>query len=45
VPGDNLKHRYIDITEVVFWAGQEEGNEFKVPLEHLKHRFLKFIEA
>jgi len=26
----HLKHRFLDFTQVAFWGGQEEENEFKV---------------
>jgi len=34
-----LKHRFLDFTQVAFWAGEEEKNEFPEPGEHLKNRF------
>ena len=37
---ESLKHRFLDYTQVAFWAGQEEGKEFPVPGVHLNHRFL-----
>ena len=37
---DPLKHRFLNFTQVRFWVGQEEGNEFGGPGDHLKHRFL-----
>jgi len=43
VPGDNLKHRFINLTEFAFSVGQEEENDFKVPWDYLKHRFINFI--
>jgi len=39
VPGDNLKHRFFDITHVEFWAVQEAEDDFAVPGEHMKYRF------
>ena len=45
MPGDYLKHRFISLTEVTFWAGQQEINDFKVPWEHLKHRFIDFTQV
>jgi len=35
-----LKHRFLDFTQVAFWAGQEEENEFPETGVHLKNRFL-----
>jgi len=35
-----LKHCFLEFTQVAFRAIQEEGNEFQVRGEHLKHRFL-----
>jgi len=43
VPGDHLKHRFFNHTEVAFWAGQEEENDFEVSWEHFKNRFIDFI--
>jgi len=45
VPRKGLKHRFISLTEVAFWAGQEEESDFKMPWEDLKHRFLDFIQV
>ena len=28
VPGDHLKHRFLDITKVDFWASQDAENNF-----------------
>jgi len=30
VPGNDLKHRFLDLTQVAIWDGQEAENEFKV---------------
>ena len=30
MPDQHLKHRFINLTEVAFWAGQGEENDFKV---------------
>jgi len=32
----NLKHSFIDLTQVAFWSGQEAQNEFPVPGVQLK---------
>ena len=40
-----FKHRFIDLTKVLFWGGQEEENEFAVPGNHLKHRFLDLTKV
>ena len=40
MPFETLKHRFIELTQVAFWDGQEAENEFKVTCEPLKHRFL-----
>jgi len=45
VPGEHLKHRFFNLTEVSLWAGQEEENDFKVPWEHLKHLFIDLIQV
>ena len=37
-----MNHRFLDFTQVAFWAGQEEENEFPVRGHHLKHCFLEF---
>jgi len=42
VPGNELKHRFLDLTQVAFSDGQEAENEFKVTRDPLKHRFLGF---
>jgi len=28
MPFQTLKHRFFELTQVAFWAGQEEENEF-----------------
>ena len=33
------------IQQVAFWAGQEEENEFPVPGDYLKHRFLDLTKV
>ena len=30
VPGDYLKHRFLELNQVAFWAGQETENDYKV---------------
>jgi len=45
VPGDHLKHRFVDLTKVTFWVGQEDENELKVHCKHFKHRFLNIIQV
>jgi len=40
VTGDHLKHRFLDLTKVTFWAGQGEENNFPVNGDHMKHRFI-----
>jgi len=35
-----LKHRFFNLSQLAFWAGQETENECAVPGDNLKHRFL-----
>ena len=35
----DLETSLSELTQVAFWAGQGEGNDFPVPGDHLKHRF------
>jgi hypothetical protein len=37
--GDPLKHRFLDLDQVEFWAGQKAENDFAVPVDTLKHPF------
>ena len=39
----HLKHRLFYLTKVTFRAGQEAENEFAVPVDHFKRRFLEFL--
>ena len=39
-----LKRLFFEFTEVAFWAGPEDDNEFPVIGDHLKHRFFDFIK-
>jgi len=45
VQRDPLEHRCLDFNQVAFLDGQEAQNEVNVPWEHLKHRFIDFIEV
>ena len=40
VPGDHLKHRFLDFTKVEFWACQEAENDSLVPFDHLNRRLI-----
>jgi len=40
-----LKHRFINLNVVAFWAGEEDENDLKVPWEQLKNRFIDFIQV
>ena len=40
----HLKHCFFDITQFTFWAGQEAENEFAVPVNHFKRRFLELFQ-
>ena len=44
MPGDNLKHRFLNMNQLAFWSAQWAKNFFKVTWEHLKHRFIDFIQ-
>ena len=35
---EHLKHRFLDLTQVTFWSGQEVENEFEVPGKNLNYR-------
>jgi len=39
-----IKHRFLDLIEVSFCAGQEAEKMFKVPWEPLKHRFVELTQ-
>jgi len=43
VPGDLLKHGFLDLTLVAFCAGQEAENELTEAGDHLKHRAVEVI--
>jgi len=45
VTSESLKHRFLDFTQVAYWAGQEEENLFPVPGEPLKYRFLDLTKV
>ena len=45
VPGDQLKHRFLDLSKVEFWGSQEPENDFKVPFEELNRRFIDLIKV
>jgi len=45
VIGEHLKHRFINVTKVAFWAGQNEENVFPVPGDHVKNRFLDLTKV
>ena len=36
---------FFDLTQVAFWAGQEEENEFAEPGNHLKHQFVELTKV
>jgi len=38
--GDHLKDRFLDFTQVAFWAGHEAGNDLETHCEPFKHSFL-----
>ena len=40
----HLKHRFFDITQFTFWAGQEAENDFAVPVDHFKRRYLELLK-
>ena len=40
-----MKHRFLHLTQVTFWAGQEAHNEFAVPGAHLKHRLFDLTQV
>ena len=40
-----LETSLIDFIQVAFWAGQNAENKFKMPLDHLKYRFLAFTQV
>jgi len=42
---DHLKHRFLEINQVSFYAGPEAENEFKVPWESLKNRFFDITQT
>jgi len=42
---ESLKHRFLDLAQVAFWAGQEAENETAVPREQLKHCFLNLTRV
>jgi len=45
MPCELWKHRFFDLTQVAFWAGQEEENEFLMPGDHMKYRFLDLTKV
>ena len=40
-----LETSFLAINYFAFWSGQEEENEFRVPGDHLKHRFLDLTKV
>jgi len=40
-----LKHRFLDFTQVAFWAEQEAENEFALPVEQLELRLLDLTQV
>ena len=40
-----LKHRFIYLKQVAFWARRDAENKFKVPFDHLKKPFLDFTKV
>jgi len=44
VAGENLKHRFLDLTQVAILVVQEIVKEFAVPGDYLKHRFLELTK-
>ena len=45
MPGDHLKHRFLDLTQVAYCAGQGAEKELNVPCVPLKHRFLDLTQV
>jgi len=45
VTWEPLKHRFLDFTQVAFWASQEEENEFPVPGDHFKSRYTELTKV
>jgi len=45
LPFEQLKHRFIDLTQVAFLVGQGAENVFKVPWKHLQHTYIDFIQV
>jgi hypothetical protein len=43
--GYHLKHRFIELNHVVFWAGQKAENVFPGPGDPLKYRFLDLAQV
>ena len=41
----HFNHRFLNIAQVAFWAGEEAGNEFTVPGDHLKLRILNLSQV
>ena len=41
----HLTHRFFDINQVTFWEGQQAENEFAVPVDHFKRRFLELFQV
>ena len=39
MPGDELKHRFLEVTQFVICYGEEAENDFKVTCEPLQYRF------
>jgi len=39
-----LQTSLIDFIYVAFWAGQDTENDFKLPFDRLKHRFLDLTQ-
>jgi len=40
-----LELRFPEFTQVAFWVGQYEENEFPVPRDYLKHLFLDLTKV
>jgi len=40
-----LKHRFLDLNQIAIKAGKEAENQFAVPGEQMKHRFIIFTEV
>jgi len=45
VKREPLKHRFFDVSQVAFWAYQEEENLFPVHGDHLNNRFVDLTKV